>query len=87
MVIDNGKNIKWFLRKIELGKNPVSIEKDEDYNKTEDGVTWKWNQINFNISNTYYTVYKTLMCLSNLFYKTLGKFLLVSDFFFYNHLT
>lgn len=41
MVIDNGKNIKWFLEKIELGKNPVSIEKDEDYNKTEDGVTWK----------------------------------------------
>ena len=41
MVIDNGKNIKWFLEKIELGKNPMSIEKDEDYNKTEDGVTWK----------------------------------------------
>ena len=41
MVTDNGKNIKWFLKKIELGKNPMSIEKDEDYNKTEDGITLK----------------------------------------------
>ena len=41
VVIDNGKNIKWFPKETDLGKNPISIEKDEDYNKTEDGVTLK----------------------------------------------
>ena len=41
MVTDNRKNIKWFLKKIELGKNPMSFEKDEDYNKTDDGITLK----------------------------------------------
>ena len=41
MVTDNRKNIKWFLKKIELGKNPMSFEKDEDYNKTDAGITLK----------------------------------------------
>lgn len=65
----------------------MSIEKDEDYNKTEDGITLKVKpKLDTISSNTYYTVYKTLMFLSNLlFYKTLGKILLASDFFFCNH--
>ena len=57
----------------------MSIEKDEDYNKTEDGITLKVKpKLDTISSNTYYTVYKTLMFLSNLlFYKTLGNELIV----------